>query len=57
MGRKNILPLKGLISEALSLTSLLLAEGDGDKGAQGTINIIGVFNNTFIKVVLVKIQY
>ena len=31
-GRKNVLPPKSLIGEALSLTSLLPAEGGRDKG-------------------------
>ena len=33
MGRKNVLPTKGLIGKALGLTNLLLTKGNKDKGA------------------------
>ena len=33
MNRGNVLPTKGLISEALGLTSLFLAKGGKDGGA------------------------
>ena len=55
MRRGDVLPAKGLICEALGFTSLFFAEGGGDSGTQGTINIINVFGGLFTKGVLIKV--
>ena len=50
-----MLPTKGLIGEALGLTSLFLTEGGGDGGIQGSINTIGAFSGTLTEEILIKV--
>ena len=55
MGRGNILPTKGPIGEMLSLTNLLLAEGGGDGGIKGTVDVINASSGMLTKKALVRI--
>ena len=54
MRREDILPAKGLIYEALSLTNLFLTKGGGNGGTQGTVNIINIFGGLLTEGALVK---
>ena len=50
----DVLPTKGFIYKALSLTNLLLTKGGGDGDTQGSVNTIGTFNGTLTEEVLIK---
>ena len=54
MRRKDVLLIKGLISEALGLTNLLPTESGGDGGTQGSINTTNASSGTLTEEALVK---
>ena len=55
IGRGNVLPIKGLVGEILNLINLLFAKSGGDRGTEGTINVVNVLSGAFIKKALVTI--
>ena len=56
MGRKNILPMEGLISEALSLTSLFFIKSGKSWSIMGTICVINASSNALTEKILIRTQ-
>ena len=55
MGRREVIPSNGFVSEALSFTSLLLTKGGRNRSIKGTVDVINALSNTFIKKMLIGI--
>ena len=54
-GRKDTLPTKGLIREALSFINLLLTKNGRNGCTKGTVNVISTSGNALTKRALVRI--